>query len=108
MTIYVDALENWGWKMRGRKVDSCHMFTDALDLEELHLFAETIGMKRQWFQPHRVAPHYDLVPSRRAHAVSLGAMEVGRKEASAIWKARRKAVSENSGMDIKVPEGTET
>lgn len=94
MTIYVDALESWGWKMRGRKVDSCHMFTDNPDLDELHAFAEKIGMRRQWFQDHRVAPHYDLTPSRRSQAVLLGAVEVGRKEASAIWKSRREIIAE--------------
>lgn len=93
MTIYVDKLESWGWKLRGHAVDSCHMFTDSVDLEELHSFAESIGMRRAWYQDHRVAPHYDLTPKRRAQAVQLGAVEVGRKEASAIWKARRVAVS---------------
>ncbi|MBK3780121.1 DUF4031 domain-containing protein [Paraburkholderia aspalathi] len=93
MAVYVDALENWGWKLRGRTVASCHMFTDSLDLEELHLMAERIGMKREWFQPHRIAPHYDLTASRRAAAVKLGALEVRRKEASAIWRARREALA---------------
>lgn len=93
MAIYVDALASWGWKMRGREVRSCHMFTDSLDLEELHAFAERIGMLRAWFQPHnRVAPHYDLTSSRRAVAVQLGAIEVGRREASGIWRARREAL----------------
>lgn len=92
MTIYVDSLENWGWKMRGRTVASCHMFTDSLDLEELHRFAERIGMRRAWFQPHRVAPHYDLTPSRRAMAIRLGAVFVERREASQIWKKRREAI----------------
>ncbi|WP_175795472.1 DUF4031 domain-containing protein [Burkholderia multivorans] len=93
MTIYVDALENWGWRLRGRLVPSCHMFTDAADLEELHVFAERIGMRRSWFQLHRVAPHYDLTSSRRTAAVQLGAVEVGRREASEIWRARREAVA---------------
>lgn len=89
MAIYVDQLANWGWVMRGRVVRNCHMFTDELNLEELHLAAERIGMKRQWFQAHRIAPHYDLTASRRLVAVSIGVIEVSRREASAIWKARR-------------------
>ncbi|MFY2658671.1 DUF4031 domain-containing protein [Achromobacter xylosoxidans] len=94
MTIYVDSLHAWGWRMRGRTVDSCHMFTDSLDLEELHCFAERIGMRREWFQQSRVAPHYDLTPNRRAKAVSLGAVEVlDRRRASEIWRARREAVA---------------
>lgn len=92
MTIYVDALVDWGWKMRGRLVASCHMFTDSADIEELHFFAARLGMKREWFQPHAIAPHYDLVKSRRDLAMELGAIEVDRKRASSIWRARRALV----------------
>lgn len=92
MAIYVDALVDWGWKMRGRLVASCHMFTDSADIEELHAFAARLGMKREWFQPHAIAPHYDLVKSRRDLAVQLGAQEVDRKRASGIWRARRALV----------------
>jgi hypothetical protein len=93
MTVYVDGLEAWGWKMRGRTVPSCHMFTDSRDLEELHAFAARLGMKRAWFQPHKVAPHYDLTRSRRDMAVSLGAVQVGRRDASRIWRERRALVA---------------
>lgn len=94
MAVYVDKLERWGWKMRGREVASCHMFTDSLDIEELHAFAQQLGMRREWFQPHRVAPHYDLTPRRREVAVALGAHEVGRREASQLWRIRREAVAQ--------------
>lgn len=107
MTIYVDALAQWGWKLRGHTVPSCHMFTDSVDLSELHEMALRIGMKRQWFQPHKVAPHYDLTASRRAQAVQLGAIEVGRKEASQIWKARREATALQSMM-AQAPAGEQT
>jgi hypothetical protein len=50
-------------------------------------------MRREWFQQKRVAPHYDLTASRRAAAVKLGAIEVGRRESVAIWRARREAVA---------------
>lgn len=93
MTIYVDRLESWGWKMRGRTVKSCHMFSDSLDIEDLHTFAEAIGLRREWFQPHRIAPHYDLTASRREAAVLLGAVEVSRAAASKIWRERREAVA---------------
>lgn len=89
MAIYVDPLRHWGWILRGHRVKSCHLFTDALDLSELHAFAEQIGMKRAWFQHPPVAPHYDLIERRRIHAVSLGAVEVTRREAGVIWQARR-------------------
>lgn len=94
MTVYVDALENWGWVMRGKKVASCHMFTDELDLTALHEMAADIGMRLAWFQDKpRTAPHYDLTASRRADAVRRGAVEVDRADAVAIWKARRELVA---------------
>lgn len=89
MAIYVDTLVDWGWRMRGRQVASCHMFTDNIDIEELHVFAVRIGMKREWFQVHAIASHYDLVKSRRDLAIELGATAVDRREASSIWRARR-------------------
>lgn len=104
MTIYVDELQHWGWKLRGRTVQSCHMFTDSLDLEELHVFAERIGMKRAWFQQSRVSPHYDLTPSRRALAVSLGAIQLGRREACTVWRARREAVRRSAAATVNVTD----
>jgi hypothetical protein len=101
MTIYVDGLRNWGWKLRGHKVASCHMFCSDVDLEELHAFAERIGMRREWFQPHRVTPHYDLTARRRAMAVALGAIEVDRRTASGIWRARRESVDRCSSEECQ-------
>lgn len=49
------------------------MFADSL--EELHEFAEKIGMKKAWFQDKKL-PHYDLTAKRRQLALSLGAVEV--------------------------------
>jgi len=89
MAIYVDPLVNWGWILRGRNVPNSHMFTDTLDLEELHQFALAIGMKRSWFQDSPRAPHYDLTPGRRSKAVSIGAIELDRREAAQIWRKRR-------------------
>lgn len=89
MAVYVDQLAPWGWILRGHQVRSCHMFTDSADLGELHAVALRIGMKREWFQPHRIAPHYDLTPSRRLIAVELGVIEVTRRQARDIWRARR-------------------
>ena len=42
-------------------------------LEALHTFARRLGMKRAWFQNHRLAPHYDLTGSKRERALELGA-----------------------------------
>lgn len=58
---------------------SCHMFVDG-DIERLHEFALRIGLKREWFQPHRVLPHYDLTPPKRKAALTLGAQPVQIRE----------------------------
>ena len=85
MTVYVDPLRSHGWKLRGHPQLNCHMFTDNKDLTELHDMAHNIGMKRSWFQDHRV-PHYDLTPKRRARAVELGAVELSRSDAVKLWR----------------------
>lgn len=70
MAVYVDRLLNHGWRL-GR---SCHLTADSL--QELHEFAENLGMKRRWFQVSRKGvPHYDLTAARRKVAVFLGAIE---------------------------------
>lgn len=45
------------------------------DLDALHAMARRIGMKLAWFQNRPGFPHYDLVPSKRAAAIRLGAVE---------------------------------
>lgn len=71
MTVYVDALMNYGWKLG----PSCHMFTDG-ELDELHALAARIGLKRSWFQQKPGGlPHYDLVASKRRAALAAGAVD---------------------------------
>lgn len=78
MTVYVDEFRRYGpTKIRCFKAGSCHMTADTLD--ELHLMALLVGLRREWFQDAGV-PHYDLTRSRRAHAISLGAVFVPAKE----------------------------
>ncbi len=48
MTIFVDPLMGHGLKLRGHTVHNCHLFSDT-DVDELHAFAERIGMDRTWF-----------------------------------------------------------
>ena len=75
--IYVDKLFNATPRTaqaRSHGTQWCHMSCDG-DLEELHRFAERLGLRRSYFQPHRLLPHYDLTPSKRALAVKLGAQE---------------------------------
>lgn len=92
MAVYVDPLMRRGWILRGREVANCHLFTDSLDLTELHALAETIGLRREWFQDEASVPHYDLTPLRREKALIVGAVAVDRRQAVMIWRARRQAV----------------
>ena len=77
--IYVDPLlpcaptRRWPWST------SCHLFGE--DIEKLHVFAESIGLNRQWFQnrPNRL-PHYDLTESKRRRAINAGAAQVSGRD----------------------------
>lgn len=82
MSVYVDNAEN----KFGRMV-MCHMIADTL--EELHLMAAKIGMRREWFQDHPEHPHYDLSKSKRALAVKNGAVEVNTYELIKIIREKR-------------------
>lgn len=77
MTCYVDKLRPFGWRIRGRETESCHLLADTL--AELHEMAERIGLKRAWFQDKRSGKHYDLTPGKRAAAVASGAVELDDK-----------------------------
>lgn len=94
MAIFVDALFSWT-TYRGDRASQasfvgrrnghrwCHMITDGPD-DELHEFAQKIGLKRGWFQ----GDHYDLVPSKRTLAVKLGAIEVEGRRIVEILRER--------------------
>jgi hypothetical protein len=86
VTVYVDNLtvypNAWGPYRKG----SCHLTADTD--EELHVFALRIGMRRAWFQEHRVMNHYDLTGSKRAEAVAAGAVEMSFREQHAMRAAR--------------------
>lgn len=73
MTIFIDELEKYPREMislQARKFGRqwCHLWTDG-DIEELHKFAQKIGLKRSWFQDKKNFPHYDLVASKRFYAI---------------------------------------
>lgn len=89
MAVYVDdAFEgNWGkWTGGG------HMQADSL--EELHAFAERIGMRRSWFQTRPGRPekdHYDLTQARRVHALAVGAIPETVEDGTLRRRAQREA-----------------
>jgi len=50
------------------------------DLDNLHKFAQRIGLKREWFQDHPKHPHYDLMGRMVNRAVKAGAIVVSSRE----------------------------
>jgi len=89
MAVYVDAPI---WHARGRRW--CHLTADTSD--ELHAFADALGLRRAWFQARPGQPwkdHYDLPDWARAEAVAQGAVAISRREAGErLIAARRAAV----------------
>lgn len=92
MAVYIDPLaacipnRHWRW------TESCHMFADTV--EELHVFARRIGLRREWFQPdNERLPHYDLHRNRRSLAVAHGAVQVTRRELAERLRTARETAS---------------
>lgn len=84
MAVYVDNMR----AKFGRMV-MCHMIADST--EELLAMADRIGVDRRWLQkPGEPSEHFDVCLSKRALAVSYGAIEVNMRELSKILQARRK------------------
>ena len=79
MTVFVDYLYEYPEEMIDRKARKygkvwSHLFGD--DIDELHLFAKGIGLRRDYFQNRPTFPHYDLTPNKRNIAILRGAKEV--------------------------------
>lgn len=92
MAVYVDALMSYADKQiadaakrHGRQW--CHLIGD--DVEELHRFAQSIGLRRSWFQGNSSMPHYDLTPGKRQQAIKKGAIEIDRDEFVSRLRAYR-------------------
>jgi hypothetical protein len=96
VSVYVDhafAYGEWGrWSGGG------HLQADSA--EELHAFAQRLGMRREWFQSKPQRPendHYDLTEAGRVLALQLGAIaedrRAGTRRRQAIRRARRAAVT---------------
>ena len=81
MVVYVDDM-----KARYGRMIMFHMVADTL--EELHAMADKIGVARKWYQgpPKTRRQHYDISLTKRALAVSFGAVEITWREAAAITR----------------------
>lgn len=82
MAVYVDE-EGILW--RGR--EWCHLVADSLD--ELHAFADRLGLQRRWFQSETLYPHYDVTKSVRIRALALGAQGANRETIVSCAKRMR-------------------
>lgn len=58
----------------------------ATDLDELHDFAQELGLWRSWFQNKPYRPHYDVREEHYHQAVRLGAQPVKRRELVELLK----------------------
>jgi len=81
--MMVDGLKVWTDRRPFHK-GSCHLTTHG-PIDALHEFAKRLGLKREWFQDHEYAPHYDLTPAKRQEALRLGAVHV-----DAVQQARER------------------
>jgi Protein of unknown function (DUF4031) len=85
MPVYVDE-PIWEW--RGRRW--CHLTADATD--ELHEFAQRLGLRKTWFQSKPDRPwhdHYDIPGEARELALRLGAIALTTREMGARQARRR-------------------
>ena len=81
----VDCINEW---LHCTREDSQMILLDPLghmvstiDENELHTFAQKIGLKRLWYQGNNNHPHYDLTTARMRHkALKFGATLVEEKE----------------------------
>lgn len=92
MAVYVDdAFVSDDPDAWGRWTGGGHMQADSF--EELHAFAQRLGMRRAWFQTRPGRPerdHYGLTRGRRDRALALGAIA----ETTAQGTLRRRALRE--------------
>lgn len=97
MTVYVD---NARIKARVGRITGCWSHLTADTKDELHAFADALGLHREWFQeqcktrcaregqpcPHW---HYDVTDGLRDMAIMNGATSITWKELGPIISARR-------------------
>jgi Protein of unknown function (DUF4031) len=99
MTVYVDNARIPA-RVGRTAAHWSHLTADTKD--ELHTFAELLGLRRSWFQtckrsascqPPERCPHwhYDVTDPQREQAIAAGARPVDIREMGAIVRGRRDA-----------------
>jgi hypothetical protein len=90
MAVYVDdafVAADWGFWTGGG-----HLQADSP--EELHAFAQLLGLRREWFQSRPGRPdrdHYDLTRAKRDAAILAGAIPETAREGVIRRRALRPA-----------------
>ena len=90
MAVYVDRLVKRGRSTNWPYPSSCHLVADSVD--ELHTFAQLLGLKREWSQLQGSIPHYDLTSNKRAQALRLGAVEAGEEQLADMMRVWRRTM----------------
>jgi hypothetical protein len=92
MSVYVDdAVTLW----RGRRW--AHLMADTLD--ELHAFADRLGIPRRAFQNKTSGAHYDLPADVRELAIDLGAIPISRhRDRDLVRAVIRNAKAQGRGL----------
>jgi hypothetical protein len=91
--------------------DGKHLISDD-NVNELHEFAEMIGLKREWFQRFKPAkkkgkrenvsfrPHYDLFGGKLQRAIRNGAMVIDKRSLALIAMANYNFPQDTVEMDF--------
>ena len=101
MTVYLD---DWRQRAHLGPVDDrwSHLVADTD--EELHAFAERLGMRREWFQGRTGRPHhahYDVPERARAEALAHGAVEVTWRDLGRMLRNRRTGTAPAPGEEAR-------
>lgn len=115
MTVYVDDFRVEA-RVGGLHSRWSHLIAD--DLDELHIFAARIGLRREWFQDPTVNGkpkaepgtrlaenwHYDVTDSKRKEAIRLGAKKIPWRRLPEViearWQAKLNGTAPVPGMPL--------
>jgi Protein of unknown function (DUF4031) len=90
VAVYVDNVRAYpGAGLR--HTEFCHLLADGR--EELHEFADRLGIPRRFFQDHPWRWHHDLPAVLRPRAVELGAVEIDMHAVGALLRRRKQALA---------------
>lgn len=96
MAVYVDPLNDWGFILKGRPRQTCHMVADTDG--ELHRMARRMGVNPAWFRrgddTNQYRRHYEITAPFRHIVLRNGATPVSHRQlATMIAQARKKVTT---------------